>query len=56
MPQFARYIGIDHSGAKTAESSAKGLGIILGASNLVVVLQIAFRSKELLEPLGWRSK
>jgi hypothetical protein len=25
MPQFTRYIGIDYSGAETAESSCKGL-------------------------------
>jgi hypothetical protein len=25
MPQFARYIGIDYSGAETADSSCKGL-------------------------------
>jgi hypothetical protein len=24
MPQFARYIGIDYSGAETADSSCKG--------------------------------
>jgi hypothetical protein len=27
LPQFARYIGIDYSGAETAESSCKGLHV-----------------------------
>ena len=27
MPQFARYIGIDYSGAETADSSCKGLRV-----------------------------
>jgi hypothetical protein len=29
MPQFARYIGIDYSGAVTPESSCKGLRVYL---------------------------
>src|SRR3979490_853819 len=29
MPQFARFIGIDYSGAETPESSLKGLRIYL---------------------------
>jgi hypothetical protein len=29
MPQFTRYIGIDYSGAKTPESSCKGLRIFM---------------------------
>jgi hypothetical protein len=27
MPQFTRYIGIDYSGAETADSSCKGLRV-----------------------------
>src|ERR1035437_8402505 len=29
MPQFARYIGIDYSGAETADSSCKGLRVFM---------------------------
>ena len=29
MPQFTRYIGIDYSGAQTAESSLSGLRVYL---------------------------
>jgi hypothetical protein len=29
MPQFARYIGIDYSGAVTPESSCKGLRVFV---------------------------
>ena len=27
MPQFARYLGVDYSGAETADSSCKGLRV-----------------------------
>ena len=29
MPQFTRYIGIDYSGAKTADSSCKGIRVFM---------------------------
>lgn len=30
MPQFNRYIGIDYSGAETADSSCKGIRVYVG--------------------------
>jgi hypothetical protein len=32
MPQFVRYIGIDYSGAETADSSCKGLRVYVAES------------------------
>ena len=33
MPQFARYIGIDYSGAETADSSCKGIRVYMADDN-----------------------
>jgi len=33
MPQFNRYIGIDYSGAKTADSSCKGLRVFMAEAS-----------------------
>jgi hypothetical protein len=32
-PQFARYVGIDYSGAETADSSLKGLRVYMALGN-----------------------
>ena len=34
MPHFNRYIGIDYSGAETADSSCKGIRVFVASGNL----------------------
>jgi hypothetical protein len=39
MPAFARYIGIDYSGAETPSSSLKGLRVYLAEGNASPVIR-----------------